>query len=343
VTPIIEIRDFNRPSLCDNDKDKISKEKKIQNQPRKQRGKKMRRYFILADAVPKSEIPHMLGRVVEDKTLPMRSFAPVDPGAGSSELLHNPEDIIADMLPAPVEWRARKDFFSRTSEWRVEGGLADLVSIAQGHGTQRGVALESEEIRCYSMANTFHCFETLMANDSYARDVGALLERSKSGHAYFVTGFLTAKGGLFTEFQRQSRKSELEVTAPVLTAIAPGIDTIIGGAGNPYLGPGFERSQQHGRSMEIVDEVIFAVAYDVIRGKRSLALDSRSFLKRTIQNAGPKRAKARHLAFAPDEDDSDEDDQDGEEFAYVDTTQVGSEQYDDQAAAGLGSFQLQVV
>ena len=30
------------------------------------------------------------------------------------------------------------------------------------------------------------------------------------------------------------------------------------------------------------EEVIFAVAYDVVRGSRSLALDSKSFLKRTI-------------------------------------------------------------
>ncbi len=287
----------------------------------------------------------MLGRVVEDKTLPMRSFAPVDSGNSSAEsgLRHNPEDIIPDLLPTPVEWRARKDFFSRTSEWRIEGGLADLVSIAQGHGTQRGVAVESDEIRCYSMTNTLHRFETLMANEPYARDVGALLNRSKSGHAYFVTGFLTAKGGLFTEFQGHSRKSEVEVTAPVLAAVAPGLETVLGGAGNPYLGPGFEQSQELSRSMEIVDEVIFAVAYDVIRGKRSLALDSRSFLKRTIQNAGPKRAKARRLAFSPDDDDDDseEDEQDGEEFAYVDTTRVGIEQYDDGPDANLGSFRLQ--
>jgi len=133
------------------------------------------------------------------------------------------------------------------------------------------------------------------------------------------------------------------VTVPVLSAIAPGIEAVLGGGiGNPEVAPGVEISRRVEKTIAIggegEEEAIFAVAYDVIRGSRSLALDSKSFLKRTIRNAGPKMAKDRHLAFAPGEDGSDED-EDDEEIVYVDTSRLGDVQFDEQGFDGA-SFEL---
>ena len=47
--------------------------------------------------------------------------------------------------------------------------------------------------------------------------------------------------------------------------------------------------------MKIEDEVIFALAYDVIKESRRPDLDVKTFTRRSHVNAGPKRAKAKHL------------------------------------------------
>lgn len=295
-----------------------------------------RRYFILSDPLPKSEIPHLLGRVVEDKTHPNRSFAPVDT---------NPDDFIPGILPKPVTWESRREFYSDTSEWSLAGGLADLVSLEQGFGTEVGASLESDEVKSYMLSNTLLCFQKLMSYSPYSNDVRDLLKRSKSSHAYFVTGFLTAKDGVLSHFKANSRTSTVELTAPVLQAAGVPIPV-----GNPQVAPSTSTERRQERSMTIVEEVVFAVAYDVIRTSRSLDFDARGFLKTSIINSGPKRAKPKHMAFGAPEYDVDEWDSDDDESGYYASTVEEEEEISfvnteanwddgvDGKHAGVGSF-----
>lgn len=300
----------------------------------------------------------MLGRVVEDKLLPLRSFVPFDFGDSDDKARHNPEDIIPGILPEPIVFSTRKDFFSRASEWTLGTGLADLISLEQSHGIEKGVVIEGGEVKSYTLPNTLQYFQRLMSNESYARDVHGLLKRSKAGHAYFVTGFLTAKQGTFSEFQLKSRKTGIEVTVPLLEAA--GIPTmVVGGVGNPQITPAKSQAQRLERSMTILDEVIVAVSYDVIRSSRSLDFGSRSLLKKSVLNVGPKRAKANHLAFAgrfgedfDDSDDSDASDAENpaatarlekpedDEITFVHTDIFGDTRFDQGSDMSSASFRL---
>jgi hypothetical protein len=267
-----------------------------------------RRYFILDDAVSASEIPKMMGRVVADKVVPMRCFAPFS---------QTPADMVTDIMSAPVEWSGRRDFYSQTTNWSVRAGLAELLSIDTGRSQTRSVDVKADTIKCYTLKNSMMAFERLMRVPTYAEDVRTLLKQSRRGHAYLVVGMLTAEGGLWKEFTTRSAKVGLEVKAPVLEATT-GI-TLPGGIGNPEIKPEVEISQKIGREMKIGDEVIFALAYDVIRDSRSLDFEAKTFVKKTL-NVGPKIAKANHLAFTEPGrknrslDDSDEE----EEFEFSD-------------------------
>jgi hypothetical protein len=140
----------------------------------------------------------------------------------------------------------------------------------------------------------------------------------------------------------QSGRSEFKVTVPVLEAVG----SPLVGIGDPQIKPGFGTSERRERKMEMEEEVIFALAYDVIKDSRKLDLEAKSFIKRSLVNAGTKRAKARHLAFSPvgDSDDEDEivDSEEEEEetgyeasgglsqgIVYVDTREYPEEEPED--------------
>ncbi|KAH7141399.1 hypothetical protein B0J13DRAFT_58593 [Dactylonectria estremocensis] len=277
-----------------------------------------RKYFLLKDVLPKTEIPHLVGRVVLDKTHPSQAYAPFS---------HNPEDIVKDLLPAPVVWASGNDFISNTTGWKVTGGFSDIIQLGRSRSTENGASIESEEVSCYTMPNTMLAFEELMKNTAYSKDIHDILRRSNTGHAYFVTGFLTCRNGVLSVSRVESQHQQVGATAPILQAPASNF----GRMGNPNLSFGFEKTQKKVLSRQLVDNVIFAVAYDVIRSSRSLDLDSRFFVKTSIINKGPKRVKPNHLAFMRESDsDSDSEDSasDNEEISYVNTELLGDERFD---------------
>lgn len=264
------------------------------------------RYFILPEPLPASEVPNILGRVVTDKKLPMHNYAPFS-SSGTDDPRHDPADIISDILPTPVIWPNRKDFFSQTSDWSIQAGLANVLGIDTSHGDQKGIYLESEELKCYALSSTTRSFNKLMQNELYNRDVRQLLKDSGRGHAYFIVGFLTTKGALWTEFSSTSRQSGFNVTVPVLEVVGSPLP----GLGDPQIAPSVGKSQTYARTMEIQDERIFAVAYDIVKMSYKLT-NAKKFVMSNIVNVGPVRGKAGHLMFSNDSDDEEFVDSDDE-------------------------------
>jgi len=58
----------------------------------------------------------------------------------------------------------------------------------------------------------------------------------------------------------------------------------------------------YARTMEIQDEHIFAVAYDIVKTTYKLA-NVKKFVMSNIVNVGPARTRAGHLVFSNDSDD----------------------------------------
>jgi hypothetical protein len=262
-----------------------------------------RRYFILEEPLPASEIPKLLGRIVVDKLLPMHSYAPVS-SPENEEPLHNPADIIPDLLPAPIIWTNRKDFFTRTSDWKIRVGLADFLGLENSHENKKGISLESGELKCYSLSNTTRQFNRLMKNEQFAQDVRDLFKDSDRSHAYFVVGFLTTKEAMWTEFATKSHRSEFHVTVPVLEVFG----SPLSGIGDPQIAPDFRTLQTNGRTMKIEEERIFAVAYDIVKTSYKFGMSTKKFVETMIINAGRARPNDGHLAFSNDSDEEEEED-----------------------------------
>ena len=195
----------------------------------------------------------------------------------------------------PVTWRSGREFYSDTTGWSLGGGLAELAIGESTWAKERGVTIESDTVKSYQMPNTWACFQKLMQHDEYARDVKELLGRSKSGHAYFVTGFLTAASGTLTTSNTKTRSASLQLTAPILQAL--GVSLIAGNVGNPQVTPGFNVSSTTESTREIIEEVVFAISYDVVRTSISVNLDSKGWIKKSIVNGGPKRGRKNWLSF----------------------------------------------
>jgi hypothetical protein len=263
-----------------------------------------RRYFILEESLPASEIPTVIGRVVVNKLLPLHSYAPFPPE--NDEPRHNAEDIIPNILPKPSIWPNRKDFLTHTSDWKIRGGLANIIDSENSHENKKGISLKSEELKCYSLSNTARYFKTLMGNELFARDVCELLKDSRRSHAYFVVGFLTTKGAHWTEFATKSRRAKFDVTVPVLETVGWPFQ----GIGDPQIAPGFGTSETYRRTLKIEEERIFAVAYDIVKTSYRLDLSARKFVQTSFINAGPMRASANHLAFSNNSDEEQDDDDD---------------------------------
>jgi hypothetical protein len=94
----------------------------------------------------------------------MHNYAPFS-SARNDEPCHDPADIISDILPTPVIRPKRKDFFSQTSDWSIQAGLANVIGIDTSNGNKRSIYLESEELKCYALSSTTQSFNTLMQNE----------------------------------------------------------------------------------------------------------------------------------------------------------------------------------
>lgn len=259
-----------------------------------------RRYFVLAEVLPKSYIADFLGKVVMDKTSPTRHYAPF---AGS------PRDIAPQLAADIVVWSSRNDLYTHAKAWKIGGGLANLL-LQRSFLEEKGANLESDVVECHSMANTPVVFQSLMSNEAYASDVRALLKEAKSSRAYFVTGFLTTQNASFTEFSVKSQRTGLEVTALTLPGGIPKPPSGDDPFGRPNIKPEVEGSHRIKRSMKTADQVIFAVSYDVIKSSRSFDKDAKAFLSRSIVNAGPRRSKPKELAFNGEDSSSECSDED---------------------------------
>jgi hypothetical protein len=289
-----------------------------------------RRYFILEEPLPASEIPDLLGRVVVDKLLPLHSYAPF-PSPENEEPPHNPTDIILDLLPKPIVWTDRKDFFTHTSDWKIRAGLADFLGVENIRENKKGISLESEEFKCYSLSNTTRKFNTLMKNEQYAQDVGDLLKDSGRSHAYFIVGFLTTKGAMWTEFASKSHKTELDVTVPVLESIG----SPLAGIGDPKIAPGFKTSLTHGRTMKIEEERIIAVAYDIVKTSYKFGMSTKKFVKTVLINAGRAQPNSGHMAFSYDDDDDEEEEEEEEEGDFVGSGDEDNETVPNKSKSGV--------
>jgi hypothetical protein len=154
-----------------------------------------RRFFILDETIPATEIESFMCRVVALKNLPLTKFVPFPP-ISPGEPSHNTNDITPSILPTPSLSTSRKEFLKVVREREIKVGLTAFFGLDFARNKEESRSLESQLIKRYTLSNPEHHFQKLMENEHYARDIHTLLDSNKLHHAYLVTGFLTTTGAI---------------------------------------------------------------------------------------------------------------------------------------------------
>ena len=258
------------------------------------------RHIILDETIPGDEIDGMIGRVVLDIKSPLRRYAPDKP--------RSPKDIIPSILPAPVMTTNQKHFLQNHISRDFQSGLSTFFGLDLAVSNEERFSLESAILKRYTLEQVKSVFDELMKDVIYRRNVEDLFKNNKVDKAYLVTGFLTTDGGTWIRGSARGGTTGVKFTVPLSAAI-----TGAPSAYDPHFGLTSEKKID--RENEYITDTteIFAVAYDVVRLKRTLDRKAPGFLRtrNDIILGSAFIVNGKHLAMGQDEDEIIEEEEDG--------------------------------
>jgi len=258
-------------------------------------------YFVLDEPSPEKIAAKLLGRVVLAITSPLGTFAP-------REAVRNPLDIIPNLLPEPLLTTDRKDFIQNKISNSAGSGLTDFFGFNTAKTDDDKLTLESRLVKRYSLEQTKDVFTSLMSDEVYSEEVRRLLRENDVRKAYFVTGFITTEGSLWKRERKGGHDSGVNGELP-LTSIATGPISRLD------LGVKMSSSDNHVREQkfESKEPLVFAVAYDVVKMKRTFNKTVPGYFKDKVVLGPARYANRKYLTLGPDdeeiieEEDPDED------------------------------------
>ena len=253
----------------------------------------------------------MMCRVVVNKLLPLHEYAPDDP-LSPGEPSHNVQTILPNILPEPFIYENHRQFLETVNEGSIRAAISSLFDVDLSSSAKAGLLMQSGTVKRYTLNNPKKIFNKLMENEDYARDVRDLLKDTSFGRAYLVVGFLTTTGTIWTQTENRSASAGLKVTLPAQVVGLPLL-----GVANPELNPSVSTTKRQGRYMHVVEEEIFAIAYDEV--KTSYGIDGLvKKLKKTPVLGSSVRPQGKSFAFTPESDSDDSsDDDDGSDAMVV--------------------------
>jgi hypothetical protein len=268
-----------------------------------------RRFFLLQEPIPATEVDSFLGRLVVSKVSPLDKYAPYSP---SGDVRHKTNDIIPCILPKPEMVKSVDQTTTVARERGFSMKLSALLNIDLSRTEEESRGLQSELVKKYMLPLPEDHFLRLMQNKFYAQDALRLLQGTQSGRAYLVTGIITATESTWTIETTVGRGKGFNATVPVGEAVG------IPDPGLLDVGFGMNGSTSNTRSYtkHVAEEQIIAVAYSVVKLSSKLTW-SPNLITQTPVIGRPKRAKGHHLSMGGDDEDEEEefewdsDDEDG--------------------------------
>jgi hypothetical protein len=254
----------------------------------------------------------MMGRVVKDIHLPLERFAPVEP-LDTTTPRRNPQDILPSILPKPNLSNTRRDILEATKGHGINIALTSFFGIDLARDATQKAELESVQVKHYGLKQPFQIFERLMQDKEYEKDVIELLNESWRGKGYIVVGFLTTSGAVWKLDKSKSQTTALTANIPV--SMFAGTPAAL----DPAFSPRRTESNTQTRTMTVVEEEIFAIAYNVIKLKRSLDKTAPKYVKKKAVFGGSRRAKSSEQALgdgSDDEEEADEDSDDEDDYEF---------------------------
>ncbi|KFZ16416.1 hypothetical protein V502_05100 [Pseudogymnoascus sp. VKM F-4520 (FW-2644)] len=246
------------------------------------------RFVVLRETISGDEISNIMGRVVADTTDPLRRFVP------DENSNFNAQDIVKDLSLTPTVYRDRNDIIKLASDATLVTRLSSYFSLQASHSSDRAVEVRSDEVKRYRMSNHSLKFETLMRDKRYRQQVEALLNdrEVKRKEAYLIVAFLTSKMSRWNVASRKAHGLSSKLRVPVGEAVGD-----LSGAIDPELEAIKNKSEESLMQGFVMQEEVFAVAYDTIRLK--------GWKRQTIEHKGEARGRGTHLGFGEEGEGSD--------------------------------------
>ena len=265
------------------------------------------RHFVLDEPIAESNAGKLIGRVVLDIASPLQAFAPREAVEETSSG-RNPQDIIPNLLPSPLLSTKRKDFIQNNISGEARTGLTEFFGFNVARTDEEKLTLESKVVKRYSLEQTRDAVGRLMKDDAYNTEVRAFLKEHGVRKAYFVVGFITTEGSVWTRERTRGHSAGIKGQVP-LSTIA------LGPIPGPDLNVKLSASDKNvrGQKFSSKEPLIFAVAYDVVKVKRSFDKSVPGYFRDDVVLGPAKYAKAKHLAMGRDEDEVIEEEEDSED------------------------------
>ncbi len=270
------------------------------------------RFLILPYSLHSSHIPHLMGRIVLDPLNPLGRFIP-DPDNDSSGF--NPEDIVPTLPGPPIITHDLRAIARAGSSARLRAHLSEYLGVQTGGSAAQSAELRAAVVRRYEMVNHGAVFKRFMAHEAFRGVIEGILEEGRRGEALMVVGFYTAEKAHWVRSRSRGREHGIDVQMPVgpIAGAPVGVD--------PGVSVSMASTVEYGMEGEMMEEEVFAIAYDVVKKKHALDRTARRWISTTVVLGDAKRAQAGHLAMGMDGDDELEYDSETEsseaEAGYV--------------------------
>ena len=237
-------------------------------------------------------------RVVAGPLNPARKFIP-NPDEPNPLVL---SDILPNLLPDPIPVESTASMNSANNA-TLKARLQQLFSYSSESFVNQSLELTAE-IQRYTLTQNEWKFRKLLENDRFAREVTQLV-RDNGGKAYIVSGFMTCKESTW-------KRSSGDGSSHAGQAKFGGVDV---NAINVEASKGTEG--------EIKEELVFAIAYDVIGTEWYFEWNATYFpkVKSKVVLKSELRADWNQLSMGNEEEDEilecEEDDDDDDKRVSV--------------------------
>ena len=147
-------------------------------------------YFFLENVLPAHHIPDMLGRLVIDRSEPLRSFIPF---SDDSSVTFNPKDIVPGIEDRPIIYSEFSSQFQWTKSNTTRVIALGLFCIGFRKIPLRETSVEALEVRQYNMLGIAQSANTLLHDARYHHQILKMVRDTRKSTVYMVTNMLTAR------------------------------------------------------------------------------------------------------------------------------------------------------
>ncbi len=253
---------------------------------------------MLPYSLHQKHIPSFMGRMVVDPLDPNKRYFPdiTEPG---------PQNIIPGIAEDPIPYKSRADIIQSAQATSLKVILASYFKLCGESSAENSVTFQSDIVKRYQMTQNELRLKKLMENADFSQGVTKLLEQY--GKLYMVVGFLTTKA---TTWDMKAGKGRM---ATARAEIPLGEMTGLPNMPSVALGGTYQQTAHAGMTGEVEEEEIFAVAYDVLKKKRTLDWNSSMYVSSRPVLGAEKRVKGGFGALGDDDSEPEVDDVESEE------------------------------